>query len=176
MIASDFKRFLIFAVLLAGLAVGLPGSAAATINLAPLRPGDYFLPVTLSHGQSVRINVADLGSHTSIAPRFAGKVLVMFVNQNGTILNGKGRGKIVALRAGHAATVGFSANRRSRTPAADKHASKNPLIVRGVVLPLTGLPSAIQASMEIVDASGRTTLVLSPVEKFIQNPQPPPVG
>jgi hypothetical protein len=176
MIASDLKRFSIFAVLLAGLAVGFPGRSAATINLAPLRPGDYFVPVTLSRGQSVRINVADLGSHTSVAPRFAGKVLVMFVNQNGTILNGKGRGKIVTLRAGHAATVRFAANRHSGAPAAVKRAWKNPLIVRGVVLPLTGLPSAIQSSMEIVDTSGRTTQALGPVEKFIQNPQPPPVG
>ncbi|MDR3568716.1 MAG: hypothetical protein P4L43_11880 [Syntrophobacteraceae bacterium] len=44
----------------------------------------------------------------------------------------------------------------------------------GVVLPLTSL--VFQASMEIFDASGRTTMVLSPLRKFIQGPQPSPRG
>ncbi len=178
MIGNDLKRFSVLTVLFAGLLIGFPGKPASALNLEPFMPGDYFAPVTLPRGELVRINVAVFGSYSSVAPHDPGKVLVMFVNQNGVILNGNGRGQTLVIEAGHAASLSYSASsaRSARDRAHADSSGTGPVIVRGVVLPLAGLPWVIQSSMEIVDASGRTILVLSPREKYIVNPQPGPGG
>jgi hypothetical protein len=178
MIGNDVKRLSIVTLLLAGLVIGLAQGPAYALRLQPFIPGDYFAPVTLSRGESIRINTANLGSYSSVASPVPGKILVMFVSQDGTILNGNGRGRMLLLGVGRAASVRFSTNgaqltqNRSRT----KRAEAAPVIVRGVVLSLSGRPWIIQSSMEILDASGRTTLVLTPTREFILNPQPLPGG
>lgn len=175
MIGNDLKRSSVLTVLFAVLLIGFPGKPASALNLEPFMPGDYFAPVTLPRGELVRINVAVFGSYSSLSPHDPGKVLVMFVNQNGVILNGNGHGQVLVIEAGHAASLSYSA-RSARDRAHAEGSGTGPVIVRGVVLPLAGLQWAVQSSMEIVDASGRTFLVLSPREKYIVNPQPEPGG
>lgn len=178
MTGNGLKRFSALMVLVVGFALGLPGRPVLALNLEPFLPGSYFGPVTLSMGQSVRINVANLGSYSSVSPPGPCRVLVMFVDQDGRILNGKGRGRTLTLRQGNAASVQYSPSAwKMAGPRSEaKGATTKAVLIRGVVLSLTELPWVIQSSLEILDSAGRTTQILSPFEDLILNPQPLPPG
>jgi len=162
--ARDIKVMKMLAlIVLMGVALFLSGEPVFALNPQPYLPGNYFGAITLSTGQSVRINVANLGSRLSLTPRGPCRVLVMIVDHNGKILNGKGRGQTVTLGPGNTVSVQYSG-------------AAETIKVRAVVLPLTDLPWVIQSSLEVLDSTGRTTQTVNAFERLIRNPQPLPPG
>lgn len=173
MTRNDLKCFSALMVLVMGLALVLPGGPVFALDRQPLAPGNYFGPVTLTTGKSVRINIANLGSFSSVAPFYPCTVLVMFVDQNGRILNGNGRGQTFTIEPGKAASVRYSPTTRTATTEAGG-AKAEAILVRGVVLCLTSLLWVIQSSMEVLDSTGHTIQILHPFERSFLNPQPLP--
>ena len=191
------KWFLASTVLIAGLALVFSASPAVALNPQPLPPGDYFGPVTLSVGQSMRINLANLGSSAKPEPPDPCDLLVLLVDASGNILNGNGNGQIFTIEPGQSTNVQYPppATVTSLTTAA-------PGEVRAVVLSLTPLPAScdrgknseirgaseeflppdpcihwvFEASLEVLDASGQTIHILNPLLRFMLNPQPLPPG
>jgi hypothetical protein len=173
MAGKVLKWFLALMVLVAG----LQGGPVFALNREPFLPGYYFGPITLAMGQAVRINVAYLGSYSSLTPPSPCRVLVMFVDQNGKILNGKGQGKTLTLEPGNAVSVQYSPAASTVTASGTeaKVARTKAAQVRGIVLSLGPLLSLIQSSLEVMDSTGRTTQILSPHERYMLKPQPLPM-
>ena len=191
--ANCWKWFLTSGVLavIVGLAIILPAEPTLALNPQPLPPGMYFGPMTLSPSQSVRINVANLGSSLSEEPPDPCVVRVMLVDQNGDVL----QNETLTLAPGKAGNVVYP--QPSVTASITQPAGV--VQVRGVVLSLTPLkpgksPIAfaeippgllnlnlnhwvLQSSLEVIDSeTGQTTQVLNPVERIMLNPQPLPPG
>jgi hypothetical protein len=188
---NDLKCLFSLALLVVGFAILLPGGTVFALNPQPLPPGLHFGLFTLQPGQTARINVANLGSSSSEEPPDPCVVLVLLVDQNGSILNGNGQGQTLTMGPGNSANVEYPPAATTVTALT----TTAPVQVRGVVLSLTPLPFScaggksedferqvpcghwvFTSSLEIVDSTGSTLLILNPLERFMLNPQPLPPG